>query len=108
MVPQTRTICKLTDPFLHNLQPNDKLYSATGVQLATTDPEKHFPVWLNAGRVSLELNDVADILVFSLCAALILTSLATKSPEDVSCFIATSDLGEVSGRFRESPTDDEQ
>ena len=55
-----------TDPFLHNLKPDNELDTTTGVELARPDTEEHVDVGLACGRLSLKLSDVADVLELSL------------------------------------------
>lgn len=97
-----------TDPFLHDLEPNDELNTATGVEFAGADAKEHGEVGLCAGGLAFELGDVADILEFGFGLAHILAGFATEATEDVACLFLATNLGEPTGRLGEEPHNGEQ
>ncbi len=86
-----------TDPFLHNLEPDDKLYTTTGVKLTRADTEEHGEVRLSGSSLAFELCDVANVLEFGLGFTGVFTSLASKTAEDVTGFFLTASLDEPTG-----------
>ena len=97
-----------TDPFLHNLEPDDKLDAATSVELAGTSAGKHGPVRGAGCSLSLEFGNVADILEFRLGLAHIFTSLASQTAKDIATFLLTANFDQPTRRFREEPNDCEK
>ena len=96
------------DPFLHDLQPDDKLNATTGMELARADTEKHGEVGLAGRSFALEFCDVADILEFGFGLANILSSLATETAKDVASLFLTANLDEPTGGLGENEHDSEK
>ena len=94
-----------TNPFLHNLQPNNELDTTSGVKFARADTEQHGEVRLSLGSLALKLGNVADILELGFGFALVCTSLTTKASEDVAGFFLSADLCEPSRGLWEEPDD---
>lgn len=94
-----------TNPFLHNLKPDNKLYTPSSVELARADTEEHGDVRLRFCRLAFELCDVADILEFRFGLAHILASLTTKATKDITSLIFTPNLNEPTWGLGEHPTD---
>ena len=97
-----------TNPFLHDLQPDDKLNAAAGVELARAPAEEHSDIRLTVSRLAFKLGDVADVLEFCLCFAEILTTFATQASEDVASLTFTSHLDEPTGGLGEEPDESEK
>lgn len=68
-----------TDPFLHDLEPDDQLHSAAGVQLASADAEEHMNVRVPMSTLAFELDGVADILIFGLGFAHVISGFTSKT-----------------------------
>lgn len=86
-----------TDPFLHNLEPDDKLYTATSVKLARADAEEHGEVRLSSCGLAFELSDVANVLEFGLGFTRVFAGLTSKTAEDVTSFFLAAGLDEPTG-----------
>jgi len=97
-----------TNPLLHDLEPDDKLDAASGVELTSADAEKHVDIRVALGGLSLKLGDVADILEFSLGHAHVRTSLTTESAKNVASFFLATDLGEPTWGLGEEPDNGEE
>lgn len=76
-----------TNPFLHNLEPDNELDTATGVELAGADTEQHSVVGLTAGSLALQFSDVADILELGLGFAHVLANFTAETSKDVAGFL---------------------
>ena len=94
-----------TNPFLHDLKPDNKLYAPSSVELARADTEEHGDVRLRFCRLAFELCDVADILEFCFGLAHILAGLTTKATKDITSLIFTTNLDEPTWGLGEHPTD---
>ena len=94
-----------TDPFLHNLKPDNKLYAPSSVELARADAEEHRDVRLGFCRLAFELCNVADILEFRFGLANILAGLTTKATKDITSLIFAPNLNEPTWGLREHPAD---
>ena len=97
-----------TNPFLHDLEPNDELHATTSVELARSDTEKHMEVRVPLCSLAFEFSGVADILEFSLSSAQISTGLSSKASENVTSFFFAANFDEPSRGLRKSPDDDEE
>lgn len=86
-----------TNPLLHDLKPDDKLYTAASVELARADAEEHGKVGLGFGSLAFELGNVTDILELGLGFAQVLSGLTSKSSENVASFLLTAHLDEPTG-----------
>ncbi len=94
-----------TNPFLHDLKPDDKLYAPSSVELARADTEEHGDVGLRFCCLAFEFCDVADILEFRFGLAHILAGLTTKATKDITSLILTPNLDEPTWGLGEHPTD---
>ena len=94
-----------TDPFLHDLKPDNKLYAPPSVELARADTKEHGDVRLRFCRLAFELCDVANILEFCFGLAHILAGLTTKATKDITSLIFTPNLNEPTWGLGEHPTD---
>lgn len=83
-----------TNPLLHNLQPDDKLYTTASVEFTRADTEEHGEVRSSSGGFAFELSDVPYILKFGLSFAGICTSFTSKTAKDVTGFFLTTDFDE--------------
>ena len=97
-----------TNPFLHDLKPDNELYAPSSVELARADTEEHVDVGLSFCRLAFELCDVTDILEFRFGLAHILAGLTTKATKDITSLIFTTNLNKPTWRLREHPTDREE
>ena len=97
-----------TDPFLEDLEPDDELNTTSCVELARANTEEHADVRVRAGRLTLKLGDVADILKFGFGLAHVGAGLATKTTQDVAGFFFTANLGEPTWRLGEEPDNAEE
>ena len=95
-----------TDPFLHDLKPDDKLHTTAGVELAGADAEKHGDVGVVLGSCTLEFANVLDVLELGLGSPSILTGFTTKTSENVTSLLISTDFDKISGRFWEEPDRD--
>ena len=86
-----------TNPFLHNLKPNDELDTATGMKFARADTEEHSKVGLSLSSLAFELGNVADILEFSFGLAQVLPTFTTEATKDIACFFLTANFCEPTG-----------
>jgi len=68
-----------TNPFLHDLEPDDKLDTATGVKFAGADTEEHGEVGLCLGGLAFELGNVADVLELGFGLAHVFAGFATEA-----------------------------
>ena len=93
------------DPFLQNLQPNDELDAAAGVELARVPAEEHCQVAALARGLALQLDDVADVLELGLGGAV---PFAAEAAEDVAGLFLAADFHEPAGRFGHGPNDEEE
>lgn len=97
-----------TDPFLHDLQPDDELDPPAGVQLTGVDAEEHVDVGVPPGALTLEQDSVPDILEFSLGFTFIGAGFAAETAEDVAGFFFAANFAEPAGGFGEGPADGEE
>ncbi len=97
-----------TNPFLHDLEPDNKLYTPSSMELARADTEEHRDVRLRFCRLAFELCDVADILKFRLGLAHILAGLTTEATKDIPSLIFTTNLNQPTWGLGEHPTDCEE
>ena len=97
-----------TNPFLHDLEPDDKLDTASSVEFPSANAKEHSEVGVAVGSLALEFCNVADVLEFSFGLALVLAILTTETTEDVASFTLTSNLDQPARRFREVPADSEK
>ena len=81
-----------TDPFLHDLEPDDELDATASVELAGSDTEEHREVRRMAGRLSFKFSNVANILKFGFGFASICACFPSKTAEDVTGFFLTTDF----------------
>lgn len=93
------------DPLLENLEPDDELDAATGVELARAPAEKHGQVAILARGLPLQLDNVADILKFSFRRTVTFTAETAKYE---SGFFLTPDFDEPSRGLGHSPYDEEE
>ena len=94
-----------TDPLLHDLKPDNELYTAASVEFARADTEKHSNVRLAFGGLAFELCDVANILEFGLSFANIFTGLASKTAKNIASLVFAANLDEPTGGLGEEPAD---
>ena len=85
------------NPLLQNLEPNDKLHSSSGMQLALLDAKEHGEITGRLRVVSLQLHDVEDVLVLGIGNAVV---LAAKPAEYESGFIVSTYFREPSRTLR--------
>ena len=97
-----------TNPFLHDLEPNDKLNATTRVKFAGADTKEHSKVGLSLRRLAFELGNVADVLELGFGLAQIVSSLTAKATEDVAGLFLTTDFSEPTWRLGEKPDDSEE
>lgn len=86
-----------TNPFLHDLKPDDELNTTASMELARADASEHGPVGRAGCSFTLEFGDVANVLELSLGLAHIITRLATETTEDVATFFLPPDLDQPTG-----------
>lgn len=96
------------NPLLHDLKPDDELYTASSVKFAAADAEEHGDVALALSSLALKLGDVADVLEFCFGLAVIFAIFTTKAAKDVTGLLLTADLNKPSGRLGEKPDDCQQ
>jgi len=97
-----------TDPLLHDLEPDNELYTTTSVELARADTEKHGNVRLALGGLKFEFSDVTDVLELSFGLANIFTSFTTETSKNVASLFFAANLNEPTGGLGKEPTDCEQ
>lgn len=83
-----------TYPLLHDLEPDNELYTTASVELARADTEKHRDVRLALGSLTLEFSDVADVLEFGFGLASIFTCFTTETSENIASLFFTANLDE--------------
>lgn len=93
------------DPLLENLEPDDELDAAPGVQLAGLPAQEHGQVAVLARSLALELDDVADILELGFGGSVPFTA---ETAEDEPSFFLAPDFDEPARGFRHRPYDDEE
>ena len=96
------------NPFLHDLQPDDELYAAAGVQLSTSDSEKHREIGVRACRLTLVNYNVLDVLELCFGPDSIISFATSQAAEDVSGFLVSSSFCQPTRTLWEEPADTEQ
>jgi len=81
-----------TNPLLHNLQPNDKLYAAASMQFAAADTEEHRVICVRACRLTLVNDTILNILELCFRPDSIVSFATTQAAEDVSRLFVSSDF----------------
>ena len=94
-----------TDPLLENLQPDDELDAAAGMEFARLETEEHGEVTALTGGLALELDNVADVLELGLGETVV---LAAESAEDEAALLLAPDLDEPARGFRHGVDDGEE
>ena len=97
-----------TNPFLHDLEPDDKLDTASSVEFPSANAEEHSEVGVAVGSLAFEFCNVADVLEFSFGLALVLAIFTTETTKDVASFTLTANLDQPARRFREVPADSKE
>ena len=80
------------NPFLHDLQPDNQLNAAAGVQLAAANTEQHREVRVRARRLALVDDAVLDVLKLCFGPDSIISFATTQAEEDVSRFLVSSNF----------------
>ena len=93
------------DPFLEDLEPDDELDTATGVQLAGLPAEEHGQVAVLARSLPLQFDDVADVLKLSFGRTV---TFAAETTEYESGFFLAPDFDKPARGFGHSPYDEEE
>ncbi len=96
------------NPLLQNLEPDDELDAAAGVQLAGADAEEHVDVALLVGGLVLEVADGDDVLELGLGRLAVLALVATQATEDEAGLFLTASLDEPAGRLGHDPDEAEE
>ena len=96
------------NPFLHDLEPNNELDTASGVKLARTDAKEHGEVRAVSCSLSLELSNISNVLELCFGFAQIFAFFTTKATKDVACFFFAANLDKPARRFRKDPDDCEE
>lgn len=97
-----------TNPFLHNLQPNNQLHSPTDVQVTRLPAKQHREVRVPVDNSLLHLGNALDILELGFGADPIFWAAATQTLQNVSCFLLAADLDQPTGGLGEEPDGDEE
>lgn len=90
---------------MENLEPDDELDAATGVELAGAPAEEHGQVAILARGLALQLDDVADILKLGFRCTV---PFAAETTEYKPGFFLAPDFDEPARGFRHSPYDEEE
>ena len=93
------------DPFLEDLEPDDELNAATGVELAGLPAEEHGQVATLARGLALQLDDVADVLEFSFGRTV---TFAAETTEYESGFFLAPDFNKPARGFGHSPYNEKE
>ena len=93
------------NPLLHNLKPDNELYTTSSVELARANTEEHSEIRLGFGSLAFELCNVADVLEFRLGSANIFTSLASKAAQNIASLVFAANLNEPTWGLGKEPTD---
>ncbi len=93
------------NPLLKNLQPDDQLNTASGVEFPRFPAEEHSKITILLRRLTLELNNVANILEFGLGETIV---FATQTTEYISSFFFAADFDEPTGRLGHKIDDAEE
>jgi hypothetical protein len=96
------------NPFLHDLQPDHKLHSATGMKISRALASEHCPIGGTISRFFLEVGNGANFLELCFCLFLVFSFVPAQSAQNVTGLIFTSNLDKPSGRFWEPPNNDEK
>jgi hypothetical protein len=86
-------------PFLHNLQPNDKLDATPNMQITRSSSRNHRKVRRIKLPRPLQLGDIADVLKLCLCR----DSVTAQAAEDIPRFLLTAHLDEPPRGLGEEP-----
>ena len=90
---------------MENLEPDDELDAATGVELAGAPAEEHGQVAILARGLALQLDDVVDILKLGFRRTV---PFAAETTEYKPSFFLAPDFDEPAGGFGHSPYDKEE
>ena len=73
-----------SDPLLHDLEPDNELNTASGVEFAGSNAEEHVIIGLRTCRFAFEFNDVANVLEFCFGFSKVGSGLATKAAKNIA------------------------
>ena len=93
------------DPLLEDLEPDDELDTAAGMELAGMPAEEHGQVAILGRGLPLQFDNVADVLEFGFGRTV---AFAAETTEDEPCFFFAADFDEPSRGFGHSPYDKEE
>ena len=97
-----------TNPLLHDLQPDNKLYATASVQFTAADTKQHREICVRPRCLTLMDDAVLDVLELCFGPDSIVSFATTQAAEDVSRFFVSPDFGEPARAFREEPADGEE
>lgn len=97
-----------TDPFLHDLKPDNELDPTASMKLAGPNTEEHVEIRLRSSRLALKLSNIPDVLKLSLRFTEILAALASKTSENVASFLLAANLDQPTGRLGKEPYDGQE
>lgn len=106
---RTRTVhgdARDAAPALQDLQPDDELHAAAGVQAAGADAEEHVEVRVALGLLGLEVDDVLDLGQLGLRLACFSAGRAAQPLQDVQRLLVAAHPAQPARRLGEHPAAD--